>query len=478
MGNSQKMNFLKNLSSYRFSRYSKLLFVCWDLLLLNYAIYLSAIVRFGNLHQLFLKDEKTITLLANLVWIGLLMQKDSHRIIRIEYIESILRRTIKKIFVHIALIVIFVVFLQYEDISRIRLLYFYLFFFALLMISRYILMKLLKYLRAKGYNFKKFIIIGANETGEKMRKTLAKDLTFGYKFLGFFDEKDLAVRNSHLPITGQFEDVEEYILKEKVDEVYVALHIDKVEVINKLTKICEQNLVRIKFIPDFQLYTKSNKVEVAFYENTPVLILRPEPLELAVNRLIKKIFDLFFSISVIVLIFPWLFPIVMLIIKLESPGPIFFKQDRSGRDNKSFSCFKFRSMYVNDLAHNKQARKGDDRITKFGAFMRKTSIDELPQFFNVLLGNMSVVGPRPHMVNLAKEYGALIDNYSVRHYAKPGITGWAQINGYRGETRQLVDMENRVECDIWYIENWSLFLDVKIIIRTIMNIVHGEENAY
>jgi len=472
------MNFLKNLSRYRFSRYSKLLFVCWDLLLLNYAIYLSAIVRFGDLHQLFLKDEKTIALLANLVWIGLLMQKDSHRIIRIEYIESILRRTIKKIFIHIALIVIFVVFLQYEDISRIRLLYFYLFFFALLMISRYILMKLLKYLRAKGYNFKKFIIVGANETGEKMRKTLAKDLTFGYKFLGFFDQKDLAVVNSHLPITGGFEDVEEYIIKEKVDEVYVALHIDKVEVINRLTQICEQNLVRIKFIPDFQLYTKSNKVEVAFYENTPVLILRPEPLELAVNRLIKKIFDLIFSISVILLIFPWLFPIVMLIIKLESAGPIFFKQDRSGRDNKSFSCFKFRSMYVNDLAHNKQARKGDARITKFGAFMRKTSIDELPQFFNVLWGNMSVVGPRPHMVNLAKEYGALIDNYSVRHYAKPGITGWAQINGYRGETKQLVDMENRVECDIWYIENWSLFLDIKIIIRTIMNIVRGEENAY
>lgn len=472
------MNFLKNLFSYRFSRYSKLLFVCFDLLLLNYALYLSAIAKFGNLDPLFLKEEKIIVLLANLVWIGLLMQKDSHQIIRSEYIESILKRTGRTIFIHTALIGVFVLFLDYEDISRLWLMYFYLFFFVLLMISRYILMKLLKYLRAKGYNLKKFIIAGANETGEKMRKILAKDSAFGYEFLGFFDQQDPAVLSAELPIVGGFEDVEEFIIKEKVDELYVALHINNVEIINKLTKIGEQNLVKIKFIPDFQLYTKSNKVEVTFYGNTPILMFRKEPLELVINRLIKKVFDICFSVVVMLLIFPWLFPVIMLIIKLESPGPVFFKQRRSGRDNQSFTCYKFRSMYVNDLAHKKQARKGDSRITKFGAFMRKTSMDELPQFFNVLLGNMSVVGPRPHMINLAKEYGELIDNYSVRHYTKPGITGWAQINGYRGETKELSDMKNRVEYDIWYIENWSLLLDLKIIVRTMINVFKGEENAY
>ncbi|GAA6770872.1 hypothetical protein AAGS39_16170 [Flavobacterium sp. CGRL2] len=148
-------------------------------------------------------------------------------------------------------------------------------------------MKILKYIRAKGYNFKKIIIVGANETGEKMRKILAKNLTYGYKFLGFFDQKN-EIENHSIPITGGFDDVQEFIIREKVEEVYVALHIDNIEIINKLTKICEQNLVRIKFIPDFQLYTKSSKVEVAFYENTPVLMLRPEPLELTINRLIKK----------------------------------------------------------------------------------------------------------------------------------------------------------------------------------------------
>ena len=472
------MRILQELSRIRVSRYFKLLFVVWDVILLNTAIILSALARFGSLDELFLKEEKTITLLANLIWIGLLLNKDSYRMVRLERIESIVRRTIRKLVIHAALIAIFVVFLKFADISRLRLLYFYLFFFVILLISRYISMKLLKEIRAKGYNFKKIIIVGANDTGEKMRKILAKNLTYGYKFLGFFDNKGNSSASEPLAITGDFEDIEEFIIKEKVDELYVALHIDNIEIINKIIKICEQNLVRIKFIPDFQLYTKSSKVEVAFYENTPVLMLRPEPLELAVNRVVKKIFDVCFSLLVIILIFPWLFPILMIIIKLESSGPIFFKQHRSGRDNRTFTCFKFRSMHLNDLAHDKQAGKGDSRITKFGAFMRKTSIDELPQFFNVLFGNMSVVGPRPHMINLAKEYGELIANYAVRHYAKPGITGWAQVNGYRGETKELIDMENRVECDIWYIENWSLLLDVKIIVRTLINIVQGEENAY
>lgn len=472
------MKILQKLSHYRFSRYFKLLFVLVDVVLLNLAIILSALARFGNLDRLLSREERTVSLLSILIWVALLLQNDSNRSIRVEPIESILVRTIKKLLIHAALISIFVVYLKYYDISRLRLCSFYLIFFCLLMISRFVSMTLLKYIRAQGYNFKTFIIVGANESGEKIRKILAKDLTYGYKFLGFFDEKfDSDVVNS-ASVLGGFDEINEFVIDKKVDEMYVALHIDNIEIINKLIVICEQNMVRIKFIPDFQLYTKSSKVEVTFYENTPVLMFRTEPLEFAVNRLAKKVFDVVFSTAVILLIFPWLFPIIMLIIKIESPGPIFFKQERSGRDNRSFMCFKFRSMHVNGLAHKKQAEKGDSRITKFGAFIRKTSIDELPQFFNVLIGDMSVVGPRPHMVHLAKEYSDLISNYLVRQYTKPGITGWAQVNGYRGETKELVDMENRVEYDIWYIENWSLALDIKIVLKTVINIFKGEENAY
>lgn len=472
------MKILQQLSHYRFSRYFKLLFVLVDVVLLNLATILSALVRFGSLDKLLSKEERTVSLLAILIWIALLLQNDSNRSIRVEPIESILVRTIKKLVIHAALISVFVVYLKYTDISRLRLVSFYLIFFGLLMITRYLSMKLLKYIRTQGYNFKTFIVVGANESGEKIRRILAKDLTYGYRFLGFFDDNINPQIIDSSSVLGGFDAIREFVSEKQIDEMYVALHIDNIEIINELTRICEQSMVRIKFIPDFQLYTKSSKVEVTFYENTPVLMFRTEPLEFAVNRLAKKAFDVIFSACVILLIFPWLFPIIMLIIKIESPGPVFFKQERSGRDNRTFMCYKFRSMYVNGLAHKKQAERGDQRITKFGAFIRKTSIDELPQFFNVFYGDMSVVGPRPHMVNLAKEYSDLINNYLVRQYAKPGITGWAQVNGYRGETKVLSDMENRVEYDIWYIENWSLLLDMKIIIKTVINIFKGEENAY
>jgi undecaprenyl-phosphate galactose phosphotransferase/putative colanic acid biosynthesis UDP-glucose lipid carrier transferase len=209
----------------------------------------------------------------------------------------------------------------------------------------------------------------------------------------------------------------------------------------------------------------------------PVLRLRNEPLEKPIKRIQKKIFDILFSIFVLVVIGSWLFPILMLLVKLTSKGPIFFKQSRTGEDNNTFTCFKFRTMRVNSLSDELQATAKDPRITKLGAFMRKTNLDELPQFFNVLWGSMSVVGPRPHMLKHTEQYSELISNYLVRHFAKPGITGWAQVNGCRGETKRLEDMQKRVDLDIWYIENWSFLLDVKIIWKTVWNMFVGDEKA-
>ena len=473
------MFILNYLAQYRPSRYFKLAFVAWDIILLNVAVLLYFKLWFNNFDRLESKQVRTVLLLFNLLWVILLLHKDTFRTVRIERIEAILLRTFKKIFLHGVIIISFVGFLEYTQILQVRLVYFYLLFFAFLFVSRVVSMKVLKFIRAQGYNFKNVVIIGANDTGAKMQKTLSKDLTFGYRVLGFFDDTETESWDSiTAPILGRLEAVEAYISKENVDEMYIALHIDNIKIINQLTELCERYMVRIKFILDFQLYTKSRKVEISFYGNTPVLMLRREPLEYTVNRLLKKAFDLLFSLGVIVLIFPWLFPILMIIIKIESPGPIFFKQERTGRDKESFSCWKFRSMYVNKQADQVQTGKGDPRVTKFGAFMRKTSIDELPQFFNVFWGHMSVVGPRPHMVNHTEQYSNLINNYLVRHYAKPGITGWAQVNGYRGETKELIDMQNRVEHDIWYIENWSILLDIKIIIKTILNVFKGEKNAY
>jgi len=473
------MSLLKTLSNYRFSRYYKLGFLIWDLVLLNVSIFLSFLFRYGDVYLVYFRGDKAVSLLANLFWIMLLLYKDSFRMIRTERIETILYRTIRLLMIQVAIIAVFITVMKYDEVSRLRMVYFYATFFVLLVSFRILFMKLLKYARSRGYNFRRVIIAGANPMGERMHRILSKDLTYGYRVMGYFDDEceSAALKAS---VLGDFEVIEDYLATHKIDELYVALHIDKIDVINKLTKLCERYMVRIRYIPDFQQYTKSNRVEVSFYGNgnIPVLMLRKEPLEITFNRIIKQLFDFCFSLLVLVFVFSWLFPILFLLIKLSSPGPVFFVQERSGRDNKSFPCYKFRTMYVNDTAHKQQATKNDSRITKVGAFLRKTSMDELPQFFNVLLGNMSVVGPRPHMLSHTEQYSELINNFLVRHFAKPGITGWAQVNGYRGETKTLADMEGRVEYDIWYIENWSFLLDLKIVWMTVANIFQGEKNAF
>lgn len=204
----------------------------------------------------------------------------------------------------------------------------------------------------------------------------------------------------------------------------------------------------------------------------------PSPQDQLYNRYLKRIFDLLFSIFVLLCIFSWLFPIIALVIKLESKGPVIFRQLRSGKNNVSFWCYKFRSMCINHDSHHRQASRNDERITKLGNFLRKTSLDEFPQFINVLRGEMSVVGPRPHMIKHTEQYRYTIDNYMLRHSLKPGITGWAQINGYRGETRELEAMQKRIHHDIWYLQNWSVFLDIKIIVLTTVQALSGDKNAF
>ena len=209
----------------------------------------------------------------------------------------------------------------------------------------------------------------------------------------------------------------------------------------------------------------------------PVLSLQRTLLHEPVTKAFKRTFDIFFSAFVILFILSWLVPILAILIKLESKGPVFFKQGRPGLDEEEFSCYKFRSMKMNQTTE-REASKNDPRVTKIGRFLRKTSLDELPQFFNVLVGDMSVVGPRPHLWSQNRVYGNRVKKYMVRHYVKPGITGLAQVKGFRGEIETDDDMINRIKLDVFYIENWSFILDVKIIFQTVINIFKGEEKAY
>ncbi|MBK7944199.1 MAG: exopolysaccharide biosynthesis polyprenyl glycosylphosphotransferase [Flavobacteriales bacterium] len=218
--------------------------------------------------------------------------------------------------------------------------------------------------------------------------------------------------------------------------------------------------------------------DLEFLGGVPVSKLRKKPLDRQLNRRMKRAFDIVFSSAVILFIFTWLFPLLALAVKLSSRGPVFFKQKRLGRDNKEFTCWKFRSMRMNKEADVKQATKNDPRVTAVGRFLRKSNLDEMPQFWNVLLGHMSVVGPRPHPIRLNEQYRDIIDKYMVRHFVRPGITGWAQVNGFRGETSTPDLMERRVEMDIWYLENWSFWLDLKVVVKTVTNMLGKEKMAY
>ncbi|MEZ4801590.1 MAG: undecaprenyl-phosphate glucose phosphotransferase [Gelidibacter sp.] len=326
-----------------------------------------------------------------------------------------------------------------------------------------------KYRTSFGGNYRKTVIFGANKKTLALQDFFNKNPEYGYihkKTFNFRERREMSLSECF-----------NYILKENVDEIYCSISELTNSQINDISDFADNNLKILKFLPDNkEIYSKKLKYE--YYDYIPILSLRNIPLEDSINTVLKRSFDIVFSSLIVVFILSWLTPIIAVLIKLESKGPVFFKQSRNGFNYKEFDCYKFRSMMPNQDAHLYQATRGDQRVTKIGKFIRKTSIDELPQFFNVLFGDMSVVGPRPHMVSHTNIYAKRIDKFMVRHFVKPGITGLAQISGFRGEIESDKDIIGRVKYDIFYIENWSLLLDIRIIIRTFLNAVKGEDKAY
>lgn len=295
--------------------------------------------------------------------------------------------------------------------------------------------------------------------------------------INYFDDLDESEKLSEVGVL----DASSYELREmlssehvrrQVNELYISISTIPEPVLKELVTFCENNLIRVRLIVDYpRLETKP--LELVRYSSIPVLNVPITPLDEPGNKMIKRTFDILFSLLVIILVLSWLYPILALIIKLTSTGPVLFLQKRTGVDNKQFDCFKFRSMRVNQEADKVQATSNDPRITGVGRFMRRTSLDEMPQFFNVLRGEMSVVGPRPHMLKHTEEYAQLVGNFMQRHAIRPGVTGLAQVKGYRGEITQFEHLANRVKYDRFYVENWSLALDLKIIIRTVAAVFKG-----
>jgi putative colanic acid biosynthesis UDP-glucose lipid carrier transferase len=312
-------------------------------------------------------------------------------------------------------------------------------------------------------------VVGNTDTSLHIAEKLKRSKNFFYGNVYFNDEDFTGGPLSLSPYI-------DFAKKNQINEYYLPVTtIDPLE-INTLTEQAEKHCIRINFIPKETVEAVDYRIH--YISGMPVLKKYNEPLARLRNQTIKRTFDFILSSLVILFILSWLIPLVGLLIKLESRGPVFFKQERSGRDNTSFGCLKFRSMRINYESDLLQATKNDARVTRLGAFLRKTSIDELPQFINVLKGDMSIVGPRPHMLRHTEEYNELVNHYMVRLYLKPGITGWAQVNGYRGETKDVDLMKKRVEHDIWYMENWSQVLDIKIVWLTFLSMLKGHENAY
>lgn len=350
-------------------------------------------------------------------------------------------------------------------------------FSPLLFLERLMIRKWLTNARSNKKNQRKIVLLGNDNSIVELYKVLSKPI-YGYNIVGAFYDGEQAPSEELGEIKlGENCDICEWLSDHSdINELYGYIPKENQELINMVSKFCDNNLIRFFYVPAIDIF--GSKISLSFIGDTPIIARRIEPLSKPINQIIKRAFDLICSTLVLTLIFPWLYIFVAIMIKIKSPGPVFFKQERTGLDGKIFLCYKFRTMKVNNDADKVQATKDDPRKYPFGDFMRKTNIDEIPQFINVWKGDMSMVGPRPHMLLHTEEYSKLINKFMVRHFAKPGITGLAQVTGFRGETKYISQMEGRVKKDIEYIENWTFFLDIKIMVKTVTNMFKGEKNAY
>lgn len=342
--------------------------------------------------------------------------------------------------------------------------------------NRFLYLGIKKYFKNSHYLVKKVLILGYNDTAKKLAKYLEED-GINTELLGFIEDNKNIHELSHYPIITDVSKTLEVAKEFDVSEIYSTITPEQNTEIYNLMYQSEKECIRFKIVPNLSVFI-TRDVHIEYFGALPILSLRSEPLDDVGNRIKKRALDIVVSFLVLTLILSWLVPILGLLIFLESRGPIFFSQLRTGKNKKPFYCYKFRSMKMNNDADLKQASVNDSRVTKIGRFIRRTSLDEFPQFFNVLKGEMSLVGPRPHMLKHTNDYSKLVDEYMIRQFLKPGITGWAQVNGYRGEITNPEQIHMRVNKDLWYLEHWTLWLDIQILFLTVYYIIKGDKNAF
>jgi putative colanic acid biosysnthesis UDP-glucose lipid carrier transferase len=466
--------------SRRYSQFLELIYLVGDIILLNSA-YLVGLVAVGRLDRIFANPVINLMVVVNLIWFFLTKVTRYYESNRLLTQDRIAVKFFRVLLMFILLVAFYELAVK-DHYSRQHLAVTIGVFAVLSLIWRLALDTVLKRYRAAGFNYRRIIVVGVNPTSVDFAQQISEHDEYGYRILGFFDDGDVAEleRTYHVDVQGSIADVEAYAIRYNIDEIYCALPSHKEDVITDLINFADDHVMRIRIVPEFSqyLYGQAKRLNIEYYGNMPIVTFRQEPLESLGNRAVKRAFDFAFSVFVLLFVFSWLLPIIAIAIKLSSKGPVFFKQKRTGENNEIFTCYKFRTMTVNEVSDAVQATRNDARITPIGRILRKTNLDELPQFFNVLFGHMSVVGPRPHMLKHTEEYSKIIDKFMVRHLIKPGITGMAQVKGYRGDTTDPRLMEKRVQYDVWYLENWSFLLDLKIVFLTVWNMVRGDKNAF
>ncbi|WP_367772868.1 exopolysaccharide biosynthesis polyprenyl glycosylphosphotransferase [Flavobacterium sp. WC2421] len=448
----------------RYSKYIRPISILMDLMVISFLAYFL----FSDLNL----NIPYYIIYLNIGWVLTAVFLKFYAIFRFTKTIEIISKIIKQGIIFLLIVIAFFPFYDQAVFNSECIVLFIVGSLVLITISKFFLFYCLKkYRLIVGSNFRYAVIVGYTPESIQLKELFETRKEYGYQFLGYFSDKKI-----NKEIKGNLLDLKTFALTNQVDEIYCSLNEVSNVQLKDLLEFADENNKTIKFIPDTKdIFSKNLKID--YYDFFPVLSLKETLLNEPVIKIFKRFFDIVFSLTVIIGILSWLAPLLAILIKLESKGPVLFKQGRPGIGEKQFYCYKFRSMRMNGSTET-EALKNDPRVTNIGKLMRKSSMDEMPQFVNVLFGEMSVVGPRPHLWSQNKIYGSKIKKYMVRHYVKPGITGLAQVSGFRGEIETEKDMINRIKMDVFYIENWSLILDLKIIYMTVINILKGDKKAY
>lgn len=447
-----------------------------DLLLLNFAFFISPFFSSDGIPSGYFPVYMSYLAISNALWLFLAFALRAYSGKNILVFENFTKRSLQVYLLWVFGVLFYLFFFRQVALSRFILLISIGGFGVGLMFNRFLYLSIRSYNKNKETFVNKVLIIGYNDLGKKLA-TYFEEGGFKTQILGFVEDNAQINYLTPYPILRGLQNTVQMAKEMNALEIYSTIAPEADKRVYDLMQEAEVECIRFKIVPDFSVFI-NRSMHIDYFYDLPIITLRNEAMDDIGNKIKKRVLDIVVSSFVTVFILTWLIPLIALIIKLESKGPVFFPQLRTGKNKKNFYCLKFRSMHVNKESDSVQASRNDSRITKIGKFMRKTSLDEFPQFINVLKGEMSLVGPRPHMIKHTDDYSKLVDEYMVRQFLKPGITGWAQVNGFRGEISNPDQIKKRVAHDIWYMENWTLWLDIKILFLTVYNVLKGEKNAY